>query len=728
MRTRHFIAVGLLVAALPLACFSDSKPALPTLSARTRTSAALHNFDDCDGLTAALRQSLREEMRTRLVQMANQDWYWRGGMVMTEDSGSASPTSDSASGATPRVEGVDFSGTNNQEGGVDEADFVKTDGYYLYVLNGNKLEILGVPQVGELTTVGAIDIAGWPTELLLDGDTATVFSSVYLWGLDAQSELGQALVTDRASTSYPVTSLTKVTVVDLANRGAPQVTREIYLEGYYQTAREVEGSVRMVSYAWLDIPGLIYWPEVPSRYYDVLLTDSDRERLWREAIIDAVAKNDAIIAALPLDAFVPRIYERASDGSFVVRRPTAEAGCTNFAMADDAVSHGVTSIISMDLRGATFTYESDHILSNWSTVYASQSTLLIAEPAQDWWWYWNADGLDEATNVHRFDISVAGATTYTGSGRVPGTVLGQFALSESAGDVRVASTTGQWNRWWMENPTPPDNHVFVLRGATSLETLGHVGGIGTGEQLWSSRFVGDKAYLVTFRNVDPLWTIDLSDPSAPAIVGELTVPGVSTYIHPLDGDELLTIGFGGNSEALDWSTQVSLFDVSDFAHPQVDDVLSLAPELDPNAGWSWSWSEATYQHKAFQYWAPLGLLAVPLSTYRNFYTEGPEYAWGYEYRSRLQLVRVDPIGGTLSLFADVDHSSFFNDDPSRYWDWRDVRRSIFMHDSTTGSDYVYAISDRGVTAHEILADGVTERARVALPGTDTYQLYWGMVD
>lgn len=725
MHARAFALSTLVVLAAPLGCSSDPKPALPELAPRVRTSAALRSFSDCDALVTELRRNLREEMLARLVQMAEQPLYWRGGIevMMDADMAGSAPTSSDST----RTEGVDFSGTNNQETGADEADFVKTDGFFIYVLNGNRLQILGVPAIGALTQVGSVEINGWPTELLLDGDTATVFSSVYLWGLATESELGTALVTGRAGDAYPVTTLTKITVIDLTDRAQPTVAREIYLEGYYQTAREIDGSVRMVAYSWLDIPGLVSWPEVDESFYEVLLSDSDRERLWREAIARAINHNDAIIATLPLDAFVPRLYERGEGGTYVVRRMTQETGCTNFAVADDAMSHGVTSIISMDLRAPTFDYESDHILSNWSTIYASPSTLLVAEPAQDWWWYWSTESVEEATNVHRFDISVAGATTYTGSGRIPGTVLGQFALSEAAGDVRVASTTGQWNRWWMENPTPPDNHVFVLRGETSLEAVGHVGGIGTGERLWSSRFVGDKAYLVTFRNIDPLWTIDLSDPSVPTIVGELSVPGVSTYIHPLDGGKLLTIGFGGNDEALDWSTQVSLFDVADFADPQLDDDLALAPEIDANAGWSWSWSEATYQHKAFQYWAPLGLLAVPLSTYR--YDSGAfDEGWGYEYRSRLQLVRVDALAGTLAPFAQVDHSAFFNTDPSRYWDWRDVRRSIFMHDSASGKDYVYAISDRGVTAHEIVSDGVSPSASVELPGTDSSMFYYGAID
>ena len=154
----------------------------------------------------------------------------------------------------------------------------------------------------------------------------------------------------------------------------------------------------------------------------------------------------------------------------------------------------------------------------------------------------------ESTNIHIFDISEAGETVYSGSGRVDGTILNQFSISEYEGIVRVATTTGQWGRWWMANPDPMENHVITLSlaldtstGKTSLLEMGRVDGIAYNETIWSARFVEDRAYIVTFENMDPLWTIDLSNPTSPTIMGELKVPGVSTYIHPLSDDAILSI-------------------------------------------------------------------------------------------------------------------------------------------------------------------------------------------
>jgi uncharacterized secreted protein with C-terminal beta-propeller domain len=329
----------------------------------------------------------------------------------------------------------------------------------------------------------------------------------------------------------------------------------------------------------------------------------------------------------------------------------------------------------------------------------------MAESAWNSWWFWGDEESEntEMTNLHVFDISSPGQTDYIASGRVNGTIQDQFSLSEYNGNIRVCSTTGQWGRWWMDNPEPMVSHVFVLglnTEETEYEVIGHVGGIAEGEQIWSARFMGDKAYLVTFRNIDPLWTIDLSESTNPRVIGELEVPGVSTYIHPIGDNHLLTIGIAGDEDGLEWGvTQISLFDVSDFSNPILASSLRLTPAPEDEYDWSYSYSEATYEHKAFQYWEADGLLAIPMSTQR-YYSDYKAidgkmyYSSGYEYLSKLILINAKP-GEDLSIYNEVDHSSFY--DSSYWWDSPDVRRSIFMG----GGDYIYAISEKGVTAHNV---------------------------
>jgi hypothetical protein len=667
---------------------------------RARTSASLQHYESCDALADDLRSHVREAARTRLLQeremLRSADYgFFPGGLDVAVGAPEADAAAPADGGA--RQEGVDFSGTNNQEAGVDEADLVKTDGYFLYTVNGDRLEILGIPEFGELTAVSSTRLQGYPTQLLLHEDRAVVFSTLYVWD-DASVDADLRRLLAHEDGTWHGTVLTKVTVLALgADRTAPTVERELYLEGSLLTARRIDDVVRLANYAWFDVPGLRTWLDVPGSFWDALVPEFQRHAAIDEAFVAAVAENDRVLASTDLTHFVPRLWQR-QDGQ-LVERPLRAGACDNVAIPEDGMASGFTSLLTLGLAGDDVSVEADHVVTNHPILYASTDTLLLAEPAQDWWWYWGNEDFDEATNIHRFDLD--GATTvYSGSGRVDGTLLGQFALDEHDGVVRVAATKGQWGRWWQPDPAPPVTHVVTLGGEGTLDVLGSVDGIAPDERLWSVRFTDTEAYLVTFRNIDPLWTIDLSDVTNPRVRGELHVPGVSTYIHPL-GDHLLTIGFAGDDQGLDWgTTQLSLFDITDRDAPALASSLPLT--LGSTAdGWQYGSSEATFEHKAFTYWGPLAQVAVPLSTWR--WDDGE----GYAYQSELVLVHAEA-GQPLTVDGRIDHSAFFNADADVWWDSRDVRRSIFM------GDFVYAVSDKGVSCTRL--SDLTLTASVALRG------------
>ncbi len=802
---------------------------------RSRGAAALTGFSSCEDLAAHLRESLAEELRSlammhgqgpmyrTMVDFADEEASFDAAPMASDDARSASASGAeladgdggvSGASAPPREAGVDFSGTNNQEAGVDEADFVKTDGYHLYALNGNRLEVFGVPEFGELVWTSAIEIEGTPSQLLLGEDRAVVFSSVYLWNMDAsdpENELaavfsrlaredergggvkvmvggsgGAEEFADGAASSsgfaesdpkpdsrddneqsepreyrqWRGNALTKVSVIDLTDRSTPSLAAEYLLEGDYQTARRVGSTVRLVSSSYMNIEGrlgLDTYPELPQSYWHLNPRSRQAKGMFEAAVERLVAENNSRIAELDLDDFLPRVALRLADGELQQTLARGEQ-CDNFAVAGDSLARGVTSILTFDLADAVSDIEADHLVTNPGVVYASANTLVIAEMAQDWWWYWQTDELDEATNLHRFASGDDGTTVYSGSGRVPGTIEDQFSLSVYDDVLRVASTTGQWGRWWMDAPREPENHIYTLRGDDRPEVVGHVGGIAIGERIWSTRFVGDKAYMVTFRNIDPLWTIDMSDPTAPTVEGELEVPGVSTYIHPVSDDHLLTIGIPGDERGLDWQRiQVSLFDVSDFQSPLLSDTYEPGIELgerddDLVVEWSNSQSDAVHEHKAFQYWHPRSLLAIPVSAYVTLrrvrdYNEDDSQSGGdpgepvpatepmpapepdepmpeddsaavevasspaydcdyyddcgyreyfYEQRSGLELITVDLDSG-FSQAGVIDHSEFFSDPERRYrYYYRpQVRRGIFM------GDFIYAISGGGITANNL---------------------------
>ena len=723
MNKRMVVSIGLVLLMLAAGCIGNVRDeinvtVLPedwkTKTQRTISQPQLVQFDSCDNMEYSLKASIAEEYRTELLQAVEEMYYWGGGwledgMVAEASMDGDTATSNVAKSQPTRTEGEDFSGTNNQEQGVDEADFIKTDGYYIYVLQGSSLSIMEIPEFGEIEFASNSSIEGSPISMMLQDDRLIVLSSYNPWSISSEDDLYEYLRWGGEYSQWRVNSLTKYTTFDISNRSSPEIIQELYLEGYNVDAREIDGSIRAITHSWLNIPGLSNWLNMPSAYYELQWDDPER-KAYREMIAyETIQANDEVLEAIALEDLVPKIYQRV--GGEIIEHDMRSESCENFAQPMDGFSRGFTNILSLDLFSPTFDFESDHLLSNHPLVYASKDALVLTENSWDWWWFWGQDEVDEMTNIHTFDISVPGVTTYTGSGRIDGQILNQFCISEHEGVLRIATTVGQWNRWWMEDPEPMSSSIVTLVRGVNPETdqqvlleYGRLDGIAEDERIWSARFVEDRAYLVTFEQIDPLWTIDLSDPATPTILGELEVPGVSTYIHPLHDGMLLTIGMGPAGEdglGLDWSsTRLSTFNISDVTQPAVADTLMLSPVNDPEDNrWTWSYSEAKYEHKAFQYWGPKEMLAVPLSTYRYIesHDEDIGYHWSYEYISKAIIVNVDEATGSMSIHGEVNHSSLLNDEERNHW-WggnENIRRTVFM------GDYIYAISGAGITAHHL---------------------------
>lgn len=679
MRLR-LLSVALALASFA-ACTEDDAPGDRVLAKTTQ----LVQYETCSELESDLENML---IREAWVNIENHGrGFGGGGPEAGEDSGGGM----GAGGG--RQEGVDYSGTNNQEEGVDEADIVKTDGYHVYALNGHRLHIFGVPAFGQLVPESVTQIEGVPREMLFDKDAgrAVVFSYINVHSLPLAHPL-RALTGAGNSTDgwwWRSNQLTKITVLDIADRTDVKLVREVYFEGWYQTARKVDSSVRVSTYGVINNRALYGWWE--------LLEMSGNNKSW---VKQQVAQQ---IHAMTLSDLIPNMYVRTPDGHFTTNSLSVSS-CRSFYRPTDSHARGISSIISFDFLHANFAWDADHVVSNWATFYSSQDKIVLAEPAHDWWWYWWFQDDPDQLNVHVFDIANAGKSRYIGSGRVDGQINDQFSIDEEDGVFRLATTTNVWWRWWNSNGERPEteNHIWTLeQQGNTIATIGHVGGIAPGERITAARFLGDKGYIVTFRQTDPLWTIDLSDKYNPTVVGELMVPGFSTYLHPLGTDRLLTIGYGGDENGANWRTTIATFDVNNFAHP----ALTATLPLDTTQGWGWS--EANGEHKAFQYFAPKKLLAVPQSNY--------EYNGGYyRYLSKLDVIDVDDTTGGLSLRGSIDHSSYYTSD--NYWSYLQIRRSIFM------GDYIYAISDKAITVHR--ASDLGQVTAQTLPGYLPGDHYW----
>ena len=262
-----------------------------------------------------------------------------------------------------------------------------------------------------------------------------------------------------------------------------------------------------------------------------------------------------------------------------VRRPAVYSGA------------GVVTVYTVDLARGLPSVDADAILASAETVYASASSLFVATRR------WDAAG--GATSIHRFDTSGPGRTAYSATGTVPGELLSQFALSEDRGVLRAASTKGFGDEAESLVTTLADRDGRLVR-------LGAVGGLGRGERIYAVRFLGDTGYVVTFRQVDPLYTLDLADPARPVVRGELKIPGYSAYLHPVGDDLLLGVGQNATGAGEVTGLQLSLFDVSDLARP--------ARLAQVDLGSRYSGSEAEWDHHAFLFWPATGLAVLPIDS------------------------------------------------------------------------------------------------------------------
>jgi uncharacterized secreted protein with C-terminal beta-propeller domain len=301
------------------------------------------------------------------------------------------------------------------------------------------------------------------------------------------------------------------------------------------------------------------------------------------------------------------------------------------------------------------------------------------------------------TYIHKFDISQPDKAVYVASGTAPGSIVDQFSMDENdKGYFRIATTltnrvpdTAHPENWWGTIET--SNQVSVLgENSGYLTVLGQSGEISKGEGLQSSRFLGDKAYVVTYQNTDPLFTFDMSDPKNPRQVGALTVPGFSSYIHPIDDGHIMTIGTFIPADMPNWQgrrIQLSMYDVSDLKNPVETHTITL--------GDAYAYSEAQWQHKAFNYFPAGKLLAVPFADW-NWGTGTNGDYWS-TFVSDLRVFSVDVNDGFALKGAVSLHDLYMVEN---YWGWTyywqpAVRRSVMA------DDFVYAISDAGIRVANI---------------------------
>jgi uncharacterized secreted protein with C-terminal beta-propeller domain len=501
-----------------------------------------------------------------------------------------------------------YTKTNVQEKGVDEADIVKTDGKYVYTLRNSELVIAKTWPVDKPDIVARLTFKTMrPSQLFLHGDRLIL----------------QGYATQPRKNQYAYGS-TRVLVVDARDRTRPRLEHSYDVDGGTFSSRLVGDDLYLVQNGSLQVPPKLI-QEAQKVMAKVPRADRSSLRPWEiQSRLAATLRKQIYgnLTAQDIEAMLPAIHTGnrktplACD-SLYMPRGNMQLGLT--ALARISLSSPQTDLVGAMVAGGT--------------VYASTRALYVAAPSYSW----NAHGhTSYQTQVHQFALADdRGKPRYVASGRVDGQLLNQFSMDEHGGDLRIATTDWNWSG------QQGGNHLFVLRPrGNKLETIGALRGLAKGERIYAGRMFGDKGYLVTFRQTDPLFTLDLRDPTKPRVVGELKINGFSNYIHPMGGDQLLTIGQDADDNGRITGMHLQIFDVRDPANPKRRHHETFALK-----GSGYSYSAAQHDHKAFTYDPVTGTLALPFSEYN-----------GGHYFQGLIAYRVDAKRGFRSL-GRIDHRS-----------------------------------------------------------------------
>ena len=534
----------------------------------------------------------RENLRKLLEEAVGQDYYMDYGIykrngLTAVDTAAAAPASAAAesAGSSNKAKQIadegsgDYSTTNVQVEGVDEADIVKTDGKYLYQVNNNRIvvaEIYPSDKMKIAKIIGLEDENIYPTELYLDDK--------YLILIGASNNSipvyrpGQSSIMPEYYPHYSNETV-KLMAYDITDKSNIKKVREIELEGSYLSSRKIGSKLYLVSNKRFNYHRILDNAEVND-------TPSYRDTAVKEEFINidhgkigyfpgSVEPNYMIVAGVNFD--LPK--EGVNVSTYLGSGESIYASAENLYVA-------VTRYNNTRVPGPIIN----------DSAAPKKIEIKVS---------------DRETVIYRFALN-NGKLDYTGKGSVPGSILNQFSMDEDKGYFRIATTKGNL---FGEGENISKNNMYVLD--SDMNACGSLEDIAPGERIYSVRFMGDRAYMVTFKKVDPLFVIDLKDPQNPAILGALKIPGYSDYLHPYDENHI--IGFGKDTIELSnegtWKREgttayyqgmkIALFDVSDVSNPK-----EKFKEIIGDRGTD---SELLNNHKALLFSREKELMAFPVT-------------------------------------------------------------------------------------------------------------------
>ena len=600
-------------------------------------------------------------------QKQNGDYYYPFGetLRMTD----STTLMNELSGDSSNSESISYSETNIQVAGVDEPDSVKTDGSYIYILSGSQISIVKAYPVSTLQVVSTISLdSGFQyTSFFIHKDTITVFGQSYpnYWyftepyPLEKESIDDNTLLDTNISNNQTIQSFkpgqwnvsqVSISIYDISDKNQPRLKKTFQLDGNFVDARKIDSTVYLVS---------------SENTYDIYRTIDKKEYFQIPTItIDGKTKNIS----------VQQIY--------YIDQP------------DEA--NRLTHVLSLNLT--TFSFEQkSFLIGSTHNLYMSAESLYLTYTSYDYTTRLlqsnSFDKTSEKTKIHKIQFK-NDEITYINSGEVPGRILNQFSMDEHNHYFRIATTTGSlWNE---QNPS--QNNVFILDNDLSI--VSSIQNIATGEELYAARFMGDRGYLVTFKNTDPFFTLDLSNPKNPTLLGELKLPGYSDYLHPYDAHHIIGIGkdtIASNDPNFAWyqGVKLALFNVSDINHPSLIDT-----EIIGDRGSS---TPVLNDHKALLFDKTNDLLVLPISVYelsekqKESNKEFSEYG-NFQYQGAYVLtVRTDgfTIRNRITHLNQSTLESIKDNSWYRGYGQDFIYRSLFIE------NVLYTISERMIQAHSL---------------------------
>lgn len=533
-----------------------------------------------------------EKLKKLLAEAAEQNNYRMYGTKKTRDAiitfSEAAPAAAPAMSASNYAQdgnagSRDYSTTNVQVDGVDEADIVKTDGKYLYQVNNNRIVVAEVYPSDKMKITKVIGLDGEnvrPMELYLDDKHLVVIGSSSA-SIPMRSSGSNSLMPSKYDDFHYSNNTVKMLIYDITNKEDIKKVRDIELEGSYLSSRKIDSKLYLISNKHLNY----------HRIYDtgdVNDTPSYRDSALKEAFITidydkigyfpgSVEPSYMIAAGVDLD----RPKEGVNVSTYLGSGESIYASSQNLYVA--VTRH---NMMPSEVPGPI--------------IYDSAAPKKPAVKVSD-----------RETIIYRFALN-NGKLDYTGKGQVPGSILNQFSMDENNGFFRIATTKGAL---FGEGDNISKNNLYILD--PDLDICGSLEDIAPGEKIYSTRFMGSRAYMVTFKKVDPLFVIDLKDPKNPKILGALKIPGYSDYLHPYDENHI--IGFGKDTIELpnegswgkDGTTayyqgmKIALFDVSDVNNPK-----EKFKEIIGGRGTN---SELLRNHKALLFSREKELMAFPVT-------------------------------------------------------------------------------------------------------------------